>query len=144
MSTSWMRAAWTVAGALALGVSAAACGSSSGSATPASTTVPANCSSLATKFNAAMAGFGTAAAPNISTVFEELQQVLPTALKDDAKSLAATFAQLDVVVKKYSGDMSKAIADPAGKEAILAMGSEKDAAANAAIHHYFAIGCTQN
>jgi hypothetical protein len=144
MSTSRMRAAWMVVGALAFASSTAACGSSSGTTTPAATTVPADCATLATKFNAAMAGFGTTAAPNISAVFDELQQVLPPALKNDAKTLATTFAQLDTVVKTYGGDMTKAIADPAGKAAIIAMGSEKDAAANAAIHHYFAIGCTQN
>jgi hypothetical protein len=144
MSTSRMRAAWRAVGALVLACSAVACGSSSGTTTSAVTTVPADCATLATKFNAAMAGFGTTAAPNISTVFDELQQVLPTALRNDAKTLAATFAQLDGAVKTHGGDMAKAIADPAGKAAILAMGSEKNAAANAAIHHYFAIGCTQN
>jgi hypothetical protein len=131
-------------GALALAGTIAACGSSSPAATPTSTTVPADCAGLATKFSAAMAGFGTTSAPNIAAVFDELQQVLPANLKNDAKTLAATFAQFDAAVQKYGGDLAKAATDPDGKAAILAMGSEKDAAANAAIHHYFAIGCTQN
>jgi hypothetical protein len=144
MSTTRIRAARAIVGAVALACTAAACGSSSPAATPASSTIPADCATLSTKFNAAITGFGTSSTPGIAAVFTELDGVLPTDLKDDAKVLAATFAEFDAVVTKYNGDLAKAAADPAGQAAIVKLGSEKDAAANAALHHYFAIGCTQN
>jgi hypothetical protein len=139
-----MRAARAIVGAVALACTATACGSSTPAATPASTTIPANCDLLATKFNAAMSGFGTSSAPDIAALFTELDGILPANLKDDAEALAATFAAFGTVVTKYNGDLAKASADPDGKAAIVKMGSEKDAAASAALHHYFAIGCTQN
>jgi hypothetical protein len=144
MSTTPKRAARAMVGAVALACIVAACGSSSRAATPAFTTVPASCTTLSTKFSAAVAGFGTASTPSIAAVFSELDGVLPTDLKDDAKVLATTFAEFDAVVTKYNGDVAKAAADPVGKAAIVKFGSEKDAAANAALHHYFAIGCTEN
>jgi len=144
MSTTRMRAARAIVGAVALACTVAACGSSSPAATPGSTTIPADCATLSTKFNAAITGFGTTSAPGIAAVFTELAGVLPADLKDDAKVLAATFAKFDSVVTKYNGDLTKAATDPDGKAAIVEFGSEKDAAANAALHHYFAIGCTQN
>jgi hypothetical protein len=144
MSTTRMRAARAIVGAVALACTSAACGSSSPAATPASTNIPADCATLATKFNAAVSGFGTTSSPGIAGVFTELDGVLPADLKDDAKVLAATFGKFDAVVTKYNGDLAKAAADPAGTAAIVELGSEKDAAANAALHHYFAIGCTQN
>jgi hypothetical protein len=144
MRTIRMRAARAIVGVVALACTATACGSSSPAATPASTTIPADCATLSTKFSAAVAGFGTTSAPGIAAVFTELEGVLPADLKKYATVLAATFAKFDAVVAKYNGDLAKAAQDPAGKAAIVELGSEKDAAANAALHHYFSIGCTEN
>ena len=124
-------------------LSAAGCGSTSGTALGADEgTAPADCSALATKFGAAVTSFGKSDSPDASALFTELTKVLPNDLKDNAKVLQTTFGSFATVLHQHSDDMAAALADPAGRAAITAMGSEKAAAANAAIEHYFATICT--
>ena len=125
--------------ALALGT--AACSTGGSPNTGALGTAPPDCSALATKFAGAVTGFPTSSNPDIALLFGELNTVLPNDLKDDAKVLAGTFDKFSAALQKNNGDAVKTLADPAGKAAVDAMGSEKNAAAVAAIEHYFAVLC---
>jgi hypothetical protein len=103
-----------------------------------------DCKELYSKFIAAFSGIGTGDLGDLSSVFDGLAEVLPDDLKDDAQVMSEAFAKYSEVLKKYNGDITKAMADPDAQAALQAIGTDEVTAASENITHYFDETCPQD
>jgi hypothetical protein len=119
-----------------------------GGGSPAVTTMPGaipgvsgDCADL---YKQMIAAFGSASAgttANLGEMFGKLESFVPDDLKDDVKVLSKAYGQFSDVLKKYSGDMSKAMTDPEVQKAIQAIGTPEVQAASDNLNKYFETKC---